>query len=75
MSVQQSELVERIVFLVGVAYDCDQPIEYATGPFADRRVKRALGLGGIHQSVVCRAINQAIDDDRIVIVPAGTTTA
>lgn len=46
-------------------------VEVPRGPFYDRNLKNALGIGGVHQSEVCRHVNHMVDAGLIALVDTG----
>jgi len=41
------------------------------GPFYDRNLKNALGIGSVHKSVVCRHVNHMVEVGLIAVVDTG----
>jgi len=67
------DLDDRVVEAVSQAAFTDQPIEYATGPMADRRVRTALRQFGVDapKDKLCGSINRLVNGGVIERQPTG----
>lgn len=67
-------LEDGIIATVCDADALEQPITAGQGPGYDNRLKRALGIGGVHQSVVCAYVNHLVGIGKLRIEQVGEHT-
>lgn len=54
------DLDDAIIEVVCKADAAGQPVTVSRGPFYDRRLKAALAVRGVHQSVICWRVKQLV---------------
>ena len=68
-------LDDHILVTVSDAMAIGDPITVGRGPRFDNALKHALGISGVHQSVVCRRVNELVSQNRLRYVRVGTHAA
>lgn len=67
-------LDQHILVTVTDAEAMDMPITIGKGPLFDRRLKRALDLSRIHQSLVCSHVKSQVERGVLQFKQVGTHT-
>lgn len=67
-------LDQHIIVTVADAMALDEPITIGRGPLYDRRLKRALKLSKVHQSLVCSHVKAQVELGILQFKQVGTHT-